>query len=496
VEKAPGYYDLRIVLKKGGLSAGLSEKVHIYAGLESAAVFDFDDDDFVKKVYLAGTLALPDSVTVSEGTISAYRDAGYTDPIGSTSDPATDGSWLITIPVANIPDGPVYFEAEMTGTDGKFYTGTGSTSDAVTEEGAQGIALAVNALTSISITKQPDKTTYNHNDLLDLSGLVVTADFGAGGTKTVSGGDYTASPANSDALTTVGSNRIVTINYKGKEATFTVTVERVLQRIAVTKQPTKTVYEKDENLDLTGLEVTAYYNDSSTETVNDWTSPVNGDWTISPAHNASLTTAGTQTVTITYKGETDTFTVAVNDPSVTGVSVSLPGLADGMVEQPKSGGTTFYGTGAVFTATVQGSTPPQAVTWTLTPSSGTLDVGTTITNGILTVAHADHGKELTVTATSMANNNVSGTAEVTAVSVMPSALYGKWIRSDNAQTEEITNINYKLTNNGSGNTHSKSLTVWEAAVNKDTDTQGEYPVGYKLTGTDGPYDASRSGLIT
>jgi hypothetical protein len=143
VDKAPGYYDLCISATRGRLSAGRAEKVHIYAGLESAAVFTFAEADFVKTVYLAGTLPLPSGVTVSGGTINAYSDAAYNSPIGTTSDPATDGSWLITIPVANIPAASVvYFEAEMTGTDGKFYTGTGNTSDAVTEEGVQGIVLA------------------------------------------------------------------------------------------------------------------------------------------------------------------------------------------------------------------------------------------------------------------------------------------------------------------------------------------------------------------
>jgi hypothetical protein len=187
----------------------------------------------------------------------------------------------------------------------------------------------------------------------------------------------------------VGPNQTVTITYKEKPITFDITVERVLDRIAVTTQATKTVYEKGETLDLTGLVVTAYYNDSSTETVN------SGDYTA----DTDLNTLGDQDVTITYNGQTATFKVNVYDPNatVTGVTVNLPGLAEGKVEQPISGKTTFYGTGAVFTVTVEGEWVPQTVTWSLTGQSGATSIDA---NGSLTVDPADHGKKLTVTATS------------------------------------------------------------------------------------------------
>jgi sugar lactone lactonase YvrE len=139
VEKAPGYYDLFILLEKGGLSAGYAEKVHIYAGLDSAAVFDFKDDDFVESVYLAGTLSLP-VTSVSGGTVNAYSDAEYTAQIGTASIPAGDGSWVIGIPASSAVS-VVYLKAVVTGSDGKTYTPTGSTSGATPEKGAEGIVL-------------------------------------------------------------------------------------------------------------------------------------------------------------------------------------------------------------------------------------------------------------------------------------------------------------------------------------------------------------------
>ncbi len=72
-----------------------------------------------------------------------------------------------------------------------------------------------------------------------------------------------------------------------------------LTSISVTKAPDKVVYTVGEELDLTGMIVTAAYSDNSTETVTDYT--VSG----------YTSTVGTKTVTVTYNGKTATFTVTV-----------------------------------------------------------------------------------------------------------------------------------------------------------------------------------------
>jgi hypothetical protein len=141
VEKAPGYYDLFITATKGTLTAGRSEKVHIYAGLRSEAEFTFAEDDFVELAYLVGTLSLPGGVSISSGTITAYSNSGYSASaqIGSAQ-PAEDGSWVIGI-AHSYAMSDVYLKAEITGADEKIYTGTASTGP-VPEEGVQGIELA------------------------------------------------------------------------------------------------------------------------------------------------------------------------------------------------------------------------------------------------------------------------------------------------------------------------------------------------------------------
>jgi hypothetical protein len=89
-----------------------------------------------------------------------------------------------------------------------------------------------------------------------------------------------------------------------------------LVSIAITTPPTKTQYNLGEDLDLTGMEVTATYSDASTQEVTGYsTSGYDKD------------AEGNQTVTVTYQGKTDTFTVNVIDPSKS--TVETPTATDG-----------------------------------------------------------------------------------------------------------------------------------------------------------------------
>ena len=56
-------------------------------------------------------------------------------------------------------------------------------------------------------------------------------------------------------------------------------------------------------------------------------------------------------------------------------------------------GTSFFGSGAQFTASVSGSNnPSQTVTWTILGEG--LNIGTSLIDGLLTVAIEDHGKDI------------------------------------------------------------------------------------------------------
>jgi len=119
----------------------------------------------------------------------------------------------------------------------------------------------------------------------------------------------------------------VTTQDGGKTATCTVTVTdstptptKTLSSIVITKQPAKTVYKVDDALDLSGLVVTANYSDNTSAAVTTYTS--------NPANGATLSTDGTQTVTVSYiEGtvtQTISFTVTVTASSKPVVNLDVP----------------------------------------------------------------------------------------------------------------------------------------------------------------------------
>ena len=162
-------------------------------------------------------------------------------------------------------------------------------------------------VTGVTVKTQPGKTEYWIGEELDTTGLTLTATYSDGSTQTVSSG-FTASGFSS---ATAGS-KTVTVTYNGKSATFTVTVKTpTITGIVIKTQPTKTEYWIGEELDTTGLTLTATYSDGSTQTVS-------SGFTTSGFSN---TTAGSKTVTVTYNGKTATFTVTVKTPTVTGITI-------------------------------------------------------------------------------------------------------------------------------------------------------------------------------
>ena len=78
---------------------------------------------------------------------------------------------------------------------------------------------------------------------------------------------------------------------------------KVLTNINLNTDAVKKTYEVGEALDLTGLVVMAKYDDNSTEEVTNYTT--------NPANGTVFTEEGEKTITVTFEGKTDTFTVEV-----------------------------------------------------------------------------------------------------------------------------------------------------------------------------------------
>ena len=94
-------------------------------------------------------------------------------------------------------------------------------------------------LSGIAIASNPTKTSYFVGDTLDTTGLKLTATYSNGTTQTITSG-FTCTPT---ALSTAGA-QTVTVNYGGKTATFTVSVELpVLPFVTLTFDPTDGVLD-------------------------------------------------------------------------------------------------------------------------------------------------------------------------------------------------------------------------------------------------------------
>ena len=177
-------------------------------------------------------------------------------------------------------------------------------------------AAPVVTLESITVTG-PNKTEYEIGDELDLTGLVVTAHYSDGNEKVLSAGDYEVSGFDSSTA----GEKTITVTYQDKTTTFKVTVKEAapvvtLESITVSG-PNKTEYKIGEELDLTGLVVTAHYSTGDEATVTGY--EVSG---------FDSSTAGEKTITVTYQGKTAAFKVTVKEtekPVVTLESITISG---------------------------------------------------------------------------------------------------------------------------------------------------------------------------
>lgn len=171
------------------------------------------------------------------------------------------------------------------------------TEDGITKTAIQDITVGNTPnLMSIAVSTPPTKVIYKAGEYFDPSGMVVTATFDNGTTKNVSG--YTYSPTR----TLQQGDSVITISYTKKGITKTTTQNITvvyLTSIAITNPPTYTSYYDDEIFNTAGMEVTAYYSDS--------TSAVITTYSVSPSGALPY---GTTSVTISYSegGITETTT--------------------------------------------------------------------------------------------------------------------------------------------------------------------------------------------
>lgn len=163
---------------------------------------------------------------------------------------------------------------------------------------------------SLTIATPPNKTVYKSGETFDPTGMVVVANYGEGLMANVTG--YTVSPS---VLTDEVSEVVITYTEGRitKTATVAVTVEKVLVSIAITTQPTKTVYQYQESLDPTGMVVTATFSDGGMADVQDYITY--------PTTNFSTLGRQVMKLEFTYEGVTKSVDLAV---TVQGKTISVP----------------------------------------------------------------------------------------------------------------------------------------------------------------------------
>jgi len=121
-------------------------------------------------------------------------------------------------------------------------------------------------LQNIVIHQLPAKMQYFLGNDLDLSGLVVYANYHDGSSVRLMKGEYAVSGF--DSLT--AGDKTVVLTYKGKTASFDVNVkERELIHLEVTDYP-KTTYAVGSTFDTTGLEVSKVYDNGDREIYTDY----------------------------------------------------------------------------------------------------------------------------------------------------------------------------------------------------------------------------------
>ena len=127
---------------------------------------------------------------------------------------------------------------------------------------------------------------------------------------------------------------------------------KTLVSIEVTTQPTKDTQNIGEELDTAGIEVTATYSDGTTAPVAVQDCTFTG---------YDINTAGEQTVTVTYKKKTATFTVMFVSSSVTLTGIEVTTQPD---KKEYYTGGTLDTTGMVVTATYSDGTTAAVTAYT------------------------------------------------------------------------------------------------------------------------------------
>jgi len=174
-------------------------------------------------------------------------------------------------------------------------------------------------LTSLAITTQATKLSYNMGETLDLSGLVVTGTYSDNTTKVISNDDINVTGFNSATPVT---SQTLTITYGGRTTSYVIEIKAYLTSLAITTPATKLEYFVGEALDLTDLVVTGTYSDGTQKLETITKDNVTG-FDSSVLATSQVLTIAVGNITVTYTVEIKPAPVVLTDLAINTTSAKL-----------------------------------------------------------------------------------------------------------------------------------------------------------------------------
>ena len=186
----------------------------------------------------------------------------------------------------------------------------------------EGFAEKEKSVNSISVKTNPSKTTYEHGDMVNLSGGVLKVTYDDSTTEDISMTDSNVKITNPTTGKADVNNQTITISYKGKTTTLKLNVTDPVKSLAVATPMSKVEYNHGETFDFTGLALKATKKSGATINLTPSSSGVSKSEITANVNSANFTKtsatgtvpiSGIQKITFTYEGKTVTQSVAVND---------------------------------------------------------------------------------------------------------------------------------------------------------------------------------------
>ena len=266
----------------------LGEQILIITYKGKTVQYKVNVKDYVKDIEIVEptklVYKLNETIDLNGGTVRAVMASGTaTSPVAMTS-------------------------AMITGFDS---TSIGAKTLTVSYQGyTKTFGITVQDLTNSMVIKTlPNKVKYLYGQKLDLTGGTIEITKESGETEIISMTSSMVTGYNSNKLGT----QTLTVTYDGLSQTFPVTVEDYELNSLFITPPTKRNYEYGESLDLTGGKVTTKMASGAIKESTNMTASM-----ISGFDNTKV---GSQKITVTYDGKSNSFTISVKD-LIKGISMN------------------------------------------------------------------------------------------------------------------------------------------------------------------------------